>query len=401
MKPSSIVVLDYDSTCAAGTGMAALRQAITQQTSGLSKNDLPESELETWVGKVTALDDFTLDKKDIAWTSRNNRLIKLGLEQGTIKNTVESLKERFGGNRVGVVMGSSTSSIDRTEEAYRHLDDQGQLHDRYKQENVFNPHAPGLFVAHSCGLSGPTITVNTACSSSAKVFATSARWLALNIVDAVLVGGADTLCLSVLHGFHSLQLVSEHPCKPFDQERDGINLGEAAGFAVLVRAEEHATHSSNTIELSGFGESSDAHHMSHPHPDGLGAQLAIEQALTMSELLPSDIGYINLHGTASRANDLIEGNLIAKLFPGSTISSSTKGWMGHTLGAAGIMESIVAMDTLRTGVIPGTLNLQQVDDEIPLKMSAENRQMSVTHVMSNSFGFGGNNCCLIFSKLDR
>jgi 3-oxoacyl-[acyl-carrier-protein] synthase-1 len=255
-------------------------------------------------------------------------------------------------------------------------------------------------VAQLLGLDGPTMTVNTACSSSAKVFATGARWLRAGIVDAVLVGGADTLCQSVLYGFHSLQLVSESQCRPFDGARDGINLGEAAGFALLVRGDDAQDIEHTGIQLSGYGESSDAHHMSHPHPEGAGARLAIEQALAQAGLAPAQIDYINLHGTASRANDHIEGNLVGAMFPASTLASSTKGWTGHTLGAAGILESIFALEALTSGLVPGTLNLAQVDPEIAISMSAANQNADLTHVMSNSFGFGGNNACLIFSRAE-
>ena len=186
-----------------------------------------------------------------AWQSRNNALIALGLQQGSLQQSLAQLVERFGSARIGVVMGSSTSSIDRSEEAYRQLDAQGQLPPQFLQEQVLNPHAPGLFVAELLGLDGPNMTVNTACSSSAKVFTTAARWLRAGIVDAVLVGGADTLCQSVLYGFHSLQLVSESPCRPFDGGRDGINLGEAAGFALLVRGSDAQGIEHTGIQVSG------------------------------------------------------------------------------------------------------------------------------------------------------
>ncbi len=294
-------------------------------------------------------------------------------------------------------MGSSTSSIDRTETAYLHLQD-GALSPEFQQPTVHNPHAPSLFMAHMTGITGPAMTINTACSSSAKVFATGARWLATGLVDAVLVGGVDTLCLSVLHGFHSLQLISPNQCKPLDQHRDGINLGEASGFAILVRPNEE--HADTGIRLLGYGESSDAHHMSHPHPDGLGAKLSMQQALTMSGLEPERIDYINLHGTSSRANDLIEGKLIESMFPPSTQVSSTKAWMGHTLGAAGITEALIAADALKRGVIPGSLNLQELDHELDVSVQSDNVQKPMQHVMSNSFGFGGNNCTLAFGHCE-
>lgn len=394
MKSSAIVVVDYEASCAAGVGLHEIRHALQHQQSGLVQNRIDQSGLQTWVGSISALDDYSWSNKEQTWQSRNNALIDLALNQGTLSASINELREKYGSTRIGIVMGSSTSSIDRTEAAYCELDEQGNLPPEYVQESVFNPHAPGLFAAHRLQLDGPNMTINTACSSSAKVFATAARWLQAGIVDAVVVGGADTLCLSVLHGFHSLQLVSQQPCRPFDAQRDGINLGEAAGFALLTRAEDNASG----IFLTGYGESSDAHHMSHPHPEGAGARLAIEQALTRAKLAPQDIGYINLHGTASRANDHIEGNLVGSLFSSDTLASSTKGWTGHTLGAAGILEAIFAIDALTTGLVPGTLNLEQLDPEVAITMSAENSHRSLQHVMTNSFGFGGNNACLIFSK---
>lgn len=396
MRASEIVIVDYEATCATGNGLKQLREALHDQRSGLRKNDLPQSDLNTWIGRVSGVEDIPWNDSNQQWESRNNALIQLGLQQGSLLSSLARIKETFSPQRIGIVMGSSTSSIDRAETAYCHISNE-ELPEKYNQEFVLNPHAPTLYVAEYCDIQGPAITINTACSSSAKVFATAARWLRQGIVDAVLVGGADTLCLSVLHGFHSLQLVSENPCRPFDQNRDGINLGEAAGFAILCRAENAQTHTG--IKLSGYGESSDAHHMSHPHPDGLGAKLAMEQALRASELNNKEIDYINLHGTASRANDHIEGNIVATLFP-EAFASSTKGWMGHTLGAAGIMESIIAIDSIKTGLAPGTLNLENIDAEIPLRLSAQNHNMTIQHAMTNSFGFGGNNCSLIFSEIN-
>ena len=390
----TIRIVDYESTTAAADNIQQLRIAIKNQKSGLRKNNFPFSDLNTWIGRVSAIDDMDLGE----WQSRNNAMAAYGLQQGTILEQLNLLKERFGSSRIGVIMGSSTSSIDRTETAYRHLDEDGQLSKEFQQTTVHNPHGPGLFVAHQTGVTGPTITINTACSSSAKVFATGQRWLNSQSVDAVLVGGVDSLCYSVLHGFDSLQLLSQNPCKPFDNDRDGINLGEASGYAILMRSEDCETDTG--IELAGYGESSDAHHMSHPHPDGLGAQHAIQNALTMAKLSPIDIDYINLHGTSSQANDSIEGKLIGSMFPKTTQCSSTKAWMAHTLGAAGITEALIAIDAARTDLIPGSMNLSKLDQELDFSIQPENISRSMTHVMSNSFGFGGNNCCLVFTKVD-
>lgn len=389
-----IRLIDYQSTSAAGDNIDALRAAIDAQCSGLRANDLPGVDIDTWIGRVDNLAAIDLG----AWQSRNNALAYFGLQQGTVLANLANLKHRYGAARLGVVMGSSTSSIDRTETAYQELDENQQLVARYRQPLVHNPGAPSLFVAAQTGVTGPAMTINTACSSSAKVFATGARWLQAGLVDAVLVGGVDTLCMSVMYGFDSLQLVSASPCCPFDQSRNGINLGEAAAYAILQRAAdcEPATLS-KAVRLAGYGESSDAHHMSHPHPDGQGARLAMQEALQMANLDPAQIDYINLHGTASRANDLIEGKLIESMFPSSTQVSSTKAWMGHTLGAAGIVEALIAVDVFQRGVIPGSMNLKALDTALNLSIQADNLERECRYVMSNSFGFGGNNCCLAFA----
>lgn len=394
-----IRLVEYQSTSAAGVNIAALRSSIDQKTSGLRRNDLSGCDIETWIGRVPGVESIELGR----WQSRNNALAALGLQQGNLLTILDDLKQQYTPARIGVIMGSSTASIDRTEQAYRHLNEQGLLAEDFKQANVHNPHAPGLFVAHQTGVTGPALTINTACSSSAKVFASGARWLQAGIVDAVLVGGVDTLCLSVLYGFNSLQLVSPNQCKPFDQNRDGINLGEAAGFAILQRPQDCQTDKNESgvaIDLVGYGESSDAHHMSHPHPQGLGARKSMQAALDVAGLAAQQVDYLNLHGTASRANDLIEGKVVADMFPKSTQVSSTKGFMGHTLGAAGITEALIAADALQRDIVPASLNLEALDEELELSISSNNRQQALNVTMSNSFGFGGNNCSLVFAKAE-
>lgn len=391
-----IRLLDYQTTTAAWPHREGMRQAIENKTSGLSRNSLTGSEVDTWIGRVKQIDADANSNPLGEWQCRNNLLAHYCLQQGTFKTSLEAAIEHYGGARIGIIVGSSTSAIDRTEAAYHALDDHGQLSPEYQQPLVHNPHALGLYVAHLCAISGPTMTINTACSSSAKVFASAARWLACDLVDAVLVGGTDALGLSVVHGFDALQLVSNQPCRPFDQHRNGINIGEAAGFALLARNDHPFTDMG--IALTGFGESSDAHHMSHPHPEGVGAQQAIEQALTRAGLDAADIDYINLHGTASLANDAIEGDVIQRLFPATTRCSSTKAWTGHTLGAAGITEALITAETLRCGIVPANLNLQAMDAKLNLPLSTDNQVKACRHALSNSFGFGGNNCSLVFSR---
>ena len=380
-------------TTAAGVGLAAMCESLWNRAIGLRINDLPWVNLDTWIGRVTELDDFQWKDVDCAWASRNNALAAIGLEQDNFFAELKHSIHQFGNNRIGVIVGTSTASIGRTELAYIESRDNQHLAARFQQPKVHNSHAPAAFVAHYTGLNGPVMTISTACSSSAKVFAAAERWLSIGIVDAVLVGGVDSLCLSVLNGFNSLELLSSLPCRPFDRRRDGINIGEAAGFALVVKADDLTA---DGIRFLGYGESSDAYHMSHPHPDGRGAEEAIRAALSRAGLLPSQIDYINLHGTATRANDTIEAGVIAKLFHPNTIASSTKGWTGHTLGAAGIVEALICIEALKANRIPGTMNLDEPDDDLSFPIQQTNLDISLKYVMSNSFGFGGNNCSLVF-----
>jgi 3-oxoacyl-[acyl-carrier-protein] synthase-1 len=233
--------------------------------------------------------------------------------------------------------------------------------------------------------------VSTACSSSAKVFGSAARMIAAGIADAAVVGGTDSLCLTTLYGFRSLELLSGAPCRPFDPERNGISIGEGAGFALLEREGEGAV-------LAGVGESCDAYHMSTPHPEGLGARLAMERALAGAGLRPEAIGYVNLHGTATRTNDVAEGRAVRDVFGPRTPASATKGAHGHLLGAAGITEAIVALLALERGWLPGTANTRILDVECAARVLLEGETARPRYVLSNSFGFGGNNCSVIFGR---
>jgi len=390
-----LVISAYTATCAAGTGLPALQDSIVQRRSGLRPNDFPGCELITWIGRVASVEDVALPIGTESLYSRNNQLAWLGLQQDHFLEVVREALRCVGTSRMGVVMGTSTSSIGRTEEAYTKLDSSGFMTSDFQQPEVHNLHSPGLFVAQALGIQGPSMTISTACSSSAKVFATAARWVSSGLVDAVLVGGVDSLCLSVLYGFNSLELVSSNPCRPFDSARDGISIGEAAGFALLTRPE---LSSSTGFALLGYGESCDAHHMSHPHPEGKGAVLAMRRALVRAGLDASAIDYVNLHGTASKVNDQIETHAMEQVFNAPVHASSTKGWTGHTLGAAGILEAIITLEGMRHDLMPGTLNCEQPDAEFGFPILAENRTGRLRVGMSNSFGFGGNNASVIFGR---
>ncbi|MGZ5266270.1 MAG: beta-ketoacyl-[acyl-carrier-protein] synthase family protein [Caldimonas sp.] len=387
----------YTTTTAAGTGKEALFAALRSGTSALRPNDFGADRLETWIGRVAGVEATALPRPLASWDCRNNRLAWLGLVADDFIDAAHAARERHGPARVALVLGTSTSSIGATEDAYRALDDEGRFPADNRNPLVHTPHSLANFVHEALALEGPCVTVSTACSSSAKVFAAAERMIRLGLVDAAIVGGVDTLCGSVLFGFNALQLVSPRPCRPFDVGRDGISIGEAAGFALLERAEG----AGDGLALLGYGESSDAYHMSTPHPQGLGAELALNDALARAGVATDEIDHINLHGTASAKNDEVEAALVARRFPARTHASSTKGFTGHTLGAAGIVEAAASLLALERGFMPGTVNTVTLDPVCGPQIRTASASGEVRLALSNSFGFGGNNCVLVFGREAR
>jgi len=387
-----LCITAWSVACSAGVGVPALAAALRERRSGLRANDFTEVPLPTFIGRVAGIEGCALPARLATWECRNNRLAWLALTSDGFFDLACAARDRYGPDRVALVLGTSTSSIGATEEAYRRLLPDGQYPEDLRRPIVHTPHSLGDFVREALGLEGIVVTVGTACSSSAKVFAQAERLIRLGLADAAVVGGVDSLCGSVLFGFNSLELVSPEPCRPFDVARRGISIGEAGGFALLER------DGSGGPWLLGYGESSDAHHMSSPHPQGLGARLAIEAALERAGLGPDAVQYINLHGTASQKNDEVEARVIADMFPATTRASSTKGWTGHTLGAAGIVEAVVAFIAMQTGLAPGTLNAEELDPDCGPQVRLENEAADLRVVLSNSFGFGGSNCSLLFGR---
>ena len=389
----ALAIRAYTATTALGRGRAAQAQALEERRSGLRRNDFGPDPLDCWIGRVDGLEDAPLPDALASWESRNNRLAWLALQQDGLREAVADAVSRHGAERVALVLGTSTSSIGETEAAYTQLDE-GAFPAAFARARVHTPHSLAGFVQEACGLRGPCMTVATACSSSAKVFAQAARLVHAGLADAALVGGVDTLCGSVLFGFNSLGLVSSGPARPFDVARDGLSLGEAGGYALL----ERTTSEDGSPRLLGYGESSDAHHMSAPHPEGLGALQAMRQALARAGVDADEVDHLNLHGTATPANDAVEARAVAELFGGHLHASSTKGWTGHTLGAAGIVESVFALIALEDGLLPGILNSTTLDPVCGPQIRLQNAHAQVRHVMNNSFGFGGNNCSLLFGR---
>ena len=375
----------------AGHGVAALWDAVAHARSGLRRNDLDWCDLPCWIGAVPGRDDASLAAHLGAWDCGNHRLAWLALQDPAFRQAVAAARSRHGAHRIGVILGTSTSGIRSTETAYAQRQATGAWPADFDYRRVHAVDALCRFSAQTLDVQGPMATVSTACSSSAKVFLLAQRWIDAGVIDAAVVGGADSLCLSTLHGFHALQLLSPEICRPFDAARKGISIGEAAGF-MLVQARPAA------VNVSGGGESSDAWHMSTPHPEGLGAQVAMRAALAQAGLSATDIGWVNAHGTATPANDRSEAAALAAVFgAGGVPVSSTKGITGHALAAAGIVEAIITAAAVERQALPPSANVETPDASLEVDLVRQMRPAPLRHAMSNNFGFGGSNCALVFS----
>ena len=393
-RPIPLLRLSHSTTTTClGAGLDAQLQALRSARSGLAPCAFDIVDLPTWIGEVADVDAVRLPESLLDFDCRNNRLAELTLQQDGFADAVQAAIARHGAQRIGLVLGTSTSGILQTEQAYRALDAQGALPPALHYEQTHNTFSLGAYVRARFGLRGPCSVVSSACSSSAKVFAVGARLLRHGLADVVLVGGADSLCGSTLFGFNALELIAPEPCRPFDRGRRGLSIGEGAGFALLERADA----ASSAPRLLGCGESSDAHHLSAPHPEGLGARQAITMALTAAGLTPRDVDYLNLHGTASAQNDAVEAALVAAMFPRTLRASSSKGATGHTLGAAGIVEAVITLLALEHGLVPGTHGCRDPEPAIAAQLALAPESRLLRIALSASFGFGGNNACLAFA----
>ncbi|MEZ8738472.1 beta-ketoacyl-[acyl-carrier-protein] synthase family protein [Photobacterium swingsii] len=365
----------------------------------------------TVIGKVSA-DLAALPIALKAFDTHNNRLAQSALIQ--IAPNVAQAVAQYGRDRIAVIVGSSTSGIADGETALKAQASDGEFPSEfhYHQQELGNL---SEFIADYFQLQGPTYTVSTACSSSGRVFLSAQRLLQSGLADAVIVGGADSLCKLTLNGFHGLEALSDERCNPFSANRKGINIGEAAAFMLLsqdkpsANAEDFDTSSDTSsdkrtdnnqpaIALLGAGDSSDAHHISAPHPEGNGAEEAMRKALTNAQLAPTDIGYINAHGTATPLNDEMEAKAIHRIFGDKVPVSSTKPLTGHTLGAASAVEAAICWHVLRYNLsIPQQINDgERADSLAPIQLAEQHIALNNKAILSNSFAFGGNNISLIF-----
>ena len=389
-----VAVIAYSALSACGQGNMALYASLIKNQSALAPLNLFNVPIRTNVGAITQPLQG-LHRNLIQYDSRNSRaaLTALNDVDAGIRVAIEKVKSKYGSKRIGVVIGTSTSGLYETEEAYLELLRTNNMPADFYFVKQHAYQATARFLQVELGLSGVCYAVSTACSSGAKAIAAGQRLIANDVCDAVLVGGVDTLCRLTLRGFHSLDLIAEEPCKPLDKDRQGISIGESAALLLL---EKSCSSNSSDMRLLAVGESADAYHMSTPHPEGLGAIMAMKNSMVMAGLSFEKLDYLNLHATATKINDRVESAAVYSMFSNNVKCSGTKGITGHTLGASGALETIITLLALKYQFIPGTNGLDQPEDNCKcqvVKTPIYNQNIQIA--MSNSFGFGGNNASVI------
>lgn len=392
MRPLRIGAISTVS--AIGRGEAEMFASLADRRSGLRPCDFGGVSVG-WIGRVQGVEAHAVPAHLSRFDCRNNRLADLALQTDSFAAKVAEARERLGAGRIGVVVGTSTSGVQALEDAYRAREADGALPVDFDYVRTHDLSSLACFVQTALGLAGPAFTVSTACASSARSFIDAVHLIDCGVCDAVVVGGADSLCRMTLCGFASLGLVAQHASRPCDASRDGISVGESAGFALLEAVREGEPG----LALLGVGSSSDAHHMSLPHPEAVGAASAMRAALESAGIGPDAIDYVNLHGTGTRTNDAMEDRAVARLFGAGVPCSSTKGWTGHTMGSSGIVGVAIAAVCIARGLVPGCLGVERVDPAFEARVAIANEQRPVRRVMSNSFGFGGINCSLILGAV--
>ena len=396
MRPSPIVLLPPAVACALGEGLENVREALFSGYSpGMRCSDVYSPGRVLTLGHADAplppLDNFPVPQR-----SRNNALLLAVFAQ--FEPLFRELARDIPAHRIAVVLGTSTTGIAESETAVRHHHQAGCFPEgfHYSQQELGSP---ARMLAEYLGCTGPTYSVSTACTSSAKALISGARLLRAGLADLVIAGGVDTLTRFTIAGFSSLEAVSEAPCLPFSANRCGINIGEAAALFLMRRQTAEDKHA---VTLAGWGEASDGYHISAPDPNGVGATNAILEALTRANCSAADIGYINLHGTATHHNDAMESRVISQIFPHCP-ASSTKPLTGHTLGAAGALEAVLTWLALTDSAyrLPPHLwdGIQDPDNPALLLVApAACAPLPVHAALSTSFAFGGSNTALLLKS---
>ena len=370
---------------ALGGEVQAIEQALFAGLAGIRPTDFADLGLRPFGSVPAGLEPLT---GSLAPYDTRQARITARVTEPLVAN-VQQLVNRHGSSRVGIVVGTSTGGIEHTEAAVAHWQRTGVLPDEFDLRRKHQMSATTDVIRRITGANGPSVVVSTACSSSGKAFAVARRWLRCGRVDAVLVGGIDSRCSLTVHGFAALDVLSERPCRPFGRDRDGINLGEAATL-MLVQREGDAPAC-----LLGVGESSDAHHMSAPHPEGAGAALAMRRDLMDAGLAPEAVGHVNAHGTATVQGDAAEARAIVDVLGPDMPVWCAKGAVGHTLGAAGATEALFSVLALARGRLPGSIGSDPADRSLGIDVVSRERALPEGVVLSNSFAFGGSNVCVV------
>jgi 3-oxoacyl-[acyl-carrier-protein] synthase-1 len=366
--------------------------ALREGRSGLSESHHLELPFSCFLGEVAELDALAFPEDHAAYDNRANRLALAALKSDGFEQAAQACKEKFSAARCGIVIGTSTAGVEKLEQVYRARDADAPMPESYSMQHHDSQQAVTAFLQSYLGFQGPSYSISTACSSSAKAIIDAYQLVEAGLCDAVLAGGVDSLCLTSVNGFESLELMSRKPCRPNDIVRDGLSIGEAAAFVLVER------DSFGCVRMTGYGESSDGTNMSTPPEDGAGACAAIRQALERADLTPKDIDYVNLHGTATIVNDATEARAVITAIGPDVPAASLKGAIGHTLGAAGAAEAVLCIYAMQEAILPGNTGLETLDPKALPNITSHCRTGSIQHVLSNSFGFGGSNCALVLSK---
>lgn len=383
-----LLVTGYSMLSALGTGRQQHLDALAAGRSGLGDHPI-ELDFETAAGAVRdELPELPAELQP--WSTRLAQMSYALLQE--LDEPLRRAREKWRPDRIAVLLGTSTAGAETTEVAYKQFVAGGSFPRDYDFQRQHTFGAVLSVVRKLAGVEGPSWMASTACTSSGKTFATAQRLIAAGAIDAAIVGGLDTLCTMTLTGFHALQALDSTPCRPFRENRNGISIGEGGAFA-LVEREGDAR-----VLIEGIGETSDAYHISAPHPEGLGAQAAMSEALQRAGRRPEDVDHVNAHGTGTRLNDTAEANAIQCVLGKDVPTVSTKAYTGHTLGAAAAIELAFSACAIEEGWIPPAIGDGDIDPQIEVKIPTVKTTGAFERVLSNSFAFGGNNVSLLVAK---
>lgn len=362
---------------------------------GNSKEEIIQNAISKNSGIIKTKDDISNQNIPFGFVKTNDTkpmrcytLLDMAFSQ--IKDDIENLKKSYALSRIGIVLGSSNTGI---HEAQKHIEQWIKTNNRPADFSFdeIELGSPAVYLQKITGTKGPAYTVSTACSSSAKVFRSARDLIKNDICDIVIVGGVDSHCAFTQNGFFALESISSEQTNPMSKNRSGINLGEGCALFIMQKSEK-----ANGVKLLGIGESSDAYHLTHPEPNGNGAELAMTLALKDANLTSDKIDYINMHGTGTIANDSMESLAISRVFTNSVLCASTKPLTGHALGASGAIEAGLSYLMLKNQVIIPHIYDGNYDDTLPkLNLANGNEAKHLSIILSNSFAFGGSNASLI------